>query len=148
MNRRRNGFTLVELMVVIVIMAILATAAAPVFSGYVRKAKASGHLAECRAICTAVQIYLEEARAADEDGTLELADMDLEELRAEAAALTGMDSIGEVRVGSETGELSAEYYILLDDSGDDVLCTAVIYNGGKEGVWIFDAVKGTYAERK
>ena len=44
MKGRRKGFTLVELMIVIVIMTILAAAATPIFSGYVRKAKATEHL--------------------------------------------------------------------------------------------------------
>lgn len=148
MNKRRNGFTLVELMVVIVIMAILAAAATPVFSGYVKKAKASAHLAECRAIYMAVQTYLEEVRAGDEDGILELSELDLEEMTAEVAALTGIDSIGEGRASLEMKGLSEEYYILLDDNEDDVICTAVAYNGGKEGVWIFDTVKGSYTEKK
>ena len=37
MKKAKKGFTLVELMVVIVIMAVLAAAATPVFAGYVEK---------------------------------------------------------------------------------------------------------------
>lgn len=55
MNGKRKGFTLVELMTVVAIMAILAAAATPVFAGYVKRARASVHLAECRTIYVAVQ---------------------------------------------------------------------------------------------
>ena len=37
MKKAKKGFTLVELMVVIVIMAVLAAAATPVFAGYVKR---------------------------------------------------------------------------------------------------------------
>ena len=50
MKKAKKGFTLVELMVVIVIMAVLAAAATPIFAGYVKKARAAEHLSECRAI--------------------------------------------------------------------------------------------------
>lgn len=146
MKRRRSGFTLVELMVVIVIMAILAAAATPVFTGYVRKAKATAHLAECRSIYVAVQTYLEEVRMGKEGDTLELADIDADEMLKEVIALTGIESIGEGRRDTRGRNLSVDFYIELDDSEDNVVCTAVIYNG--DGIWIFDTEKGSYTEIK
>lgn len=148
MKKKRNGFTLVELMVVIVIMAILAAASVPVFSGYIRKAKASGHLTECRAIYMAVQTYLEEVRISSENGALELSDVETDDMLWEVKALTGIDDIGEGENGQESRGLSETYYIQLDNSEDEVVCSAVIYNGGKEGVWIFDTQKGSYTEKK
>ena len=146
MKRRRSGFTLVELMVVIVIMAILAAAATPVFTGYVRKAKATAHLAECRSIYVAVQTYLEEVRMGKEGDTLGLADIDADEMLKEVIALTGIESIGEGRRDTRGRNLSVDFYIELDDSEDNVVCTAVIYNG--DGIWIFDTEKGSYTEIK
>lgn len=148
MKKKRDGFTLVELMVVIVIMAILAAAATPVFSGYVRKAKASAHLTECRAIYMAVRAYFEEVRVSVGDGVLEISDIDTDDMIEEVKALTGIDSIGEGEISLESKSFSEEYYIQLDNGEDEVVCNAVIYNGGKEGVWIFDTEKGSYAEKR
>lgn len=53
--KKKKGFTLIELIVVLVIMAILAAAAIPTMMGYVDKARASQYLAEGRAVYVAAQ---------------------------------------------------------------------------------------------
>lgn len=146
MKKRRSGFTLVELMVVIVIMAILAAAATPVFTGYVRRAKATAHLAECRSIYVAVQTYLEEVRTGKDGDVLELADVDSDSMIKEVMALTGIDGVGIGRRDMKGRDLPEDFYIELDDSRDGVMCTAVIYNGGS--IWIFDTAEGSYSEIK
>ena len=78
MKKAKKGFTLVELMVVIVIMAVLAAAATPVFAGYVKKARAAEHLSECRAIYVAAQSCLEEAFLKAGEGTVTVEDLDME----------------------------------------------------------------------
>ena len=62
-QRNKKGFTLIELIVVLVIMAILAAAAIPTMMGYVNNAKKSTYLANCRAIYVAGQAAITEARA-------------------------------------------------------------------------------------
>lgn len=143
MRKKRKGFTLVELMVVIAIMAILAAAATPVFTGYVKKARATGHLSECRAIYVAVCTFLEEERAG---GSFEADDIDMEELIGEIKSLTGIDSVNGIPGKADTKELSDDYSVCLEDGEDGVICTAVIYNGGGDGVWIFDTAEGTFRE--
>lgn len=51
--KKKKGFTLIELIVVLVIMAILAAAAIPTMMGYVDKARANQYLAEARAVYVA-----------------------------------------------------------------------------------------------
>lgn len=119
MKKAKKGFTLVELMVVIVIMAVLAAAATPIFAGYVKKARAAEHLSECRAIYVAAQSCLEE--------------------------LSGVGGIGSGEGTPGSGGSAGTFSIYLENGRDGAACTAVVFHG--EGSdWIFDTVDGTYTE--
>jgi len=73
----RKGFTLIELMVVILIVGILAAVAVPIMRGRIESAKWSEGNASAGAIRTAVRAYIAEkgpsytAYAADIEGTLD-----------------------------------------------------------------------------
>jgi prepilin-type N-terminal cleavage/methylation domain-containing protein len=66
--RRKNGFTLVELLVVITIIAVLAGAAAPMAMNAIQKAKRMRALNNCVAIASAVSNYYTEYGAMPKDG--------------------------------------------------------------------------------
>ena len=68
MFKKNGGFTLVELIVVIAILAILAGVALPAYSGYITKAKDAAAITELDAVATAVQA----ARATDTDATTKI----------------------------------------------------------------------------
>ena len=55
MFKKNGGFTLVELIVVIAILAILAGVALPMYSGYIAKANNAACLSELSAVQTAAQ---------------------------------------------------------------------------------------------
>jgi prepilin-type N-terminal cleavage/methylation domain-containing protein len=57
MRRNEKGFTLMELMVVIVIVAILAAVAVPLYNNYVKDAQRTEAKAAIGAIATAEQAY-------------------------------------------------------------------------------------------
>ncbi len=59
----QKGFTLVELIVVLVILAIMAALLAPALLGYIDKARTSKYLEECRSIITAMQAVNDELYA-------------------------------------------------------------------------------------
>ncbi len=56
----KNGFTLMEVIIVLVILAILAALLIPSLSGYVDKADESTTLVECRHFVTAAQVVATE----------------------------------------------------------------------------------------
>jgi prepilin-type N-terminal cleavage/methylation domain-containing protein len=66
--RRKNGFTLVELLVVITIIAVLAGAAAPMAMSAIQKAKKMRALNTCMGIASAVNSFYTEYGAMPRDG--------------------------------------------------------------------------------
>ncbi len=62
-NKKKGGFTLVELMVVIIIVGILAAAAVPIYSAFVKKARISEAKASIGTIRAAEEVYWAENAA-------------------------------------------------------------------------------------
>ena len=64
MKKTNNkGFSLVELIIVIAIMAVLVGVLAPQFIGYVGKAKISTDIQNAQSIASALQVKIEIGRA-------------------------------------------------------------------------------------
>jgi prepilin-type N-terminal cleavage/methylation domain-containing protein len=75
--KSKKGFTLIELMVVILIVAILAAVAIPIMRGRIDAAKWSEGRAIMGSIATAIRAYAASEDAAPATGTLDDADLAL-----------------------------------------------------------------------
>jgi type IV pilus assembly protein PilA len=58
--KKRNGFTLIELMVVVLVVAILAAVAIPIMRGNIDKAKWAEGIAGADTIRTSIRAYIAE----------------------------------------------------------------------------------------
>jgi len=93
----KKGFTLIELMVVILIVAILAAVAIPILRGRIESAKWSEGAAIAGTIKTAAKVaYAENSSAAN------------------VTALTAEVSTILVALGFETGDLTGQYFAATD----------------------------------
>ena len=93
-RRAKGGFTLVELIVVLVILAILAAQLIPALTGYIDKAKEKSVLAETRSAVMAAQTLADEAYASVNPGTTVTAPA-VDKI-ASLAELTGKGTISNV----------------------------------------------------
>lgn len=132
-QRDRGGFTLVELIVVLAILAILATLLIPTMTGYIDKANEEKIVAETRMAVMAAQTVVSENYARDpeawNDVRLDTANPGepenfLEEIQALSEAPGDIQSIviksGEVTALSyENGKVTCEYHSSSEDSESD-----------------------------
>lgn len=71
--KNNKGFTLVEIIVVLVILAILAAATIPSMLGFVDQAKAKAATAEARMVYVAAQAYATEKKGMSNTGSADIA---------------------------------------------------------------------------
>lgn len=57
LRKKKKGFTLIELMAVIAIIAILAAVLVPTVSGYINRSKKTAIITECRTVMNAIETY-------------------------------------------------------------------------------------------
>lgn len=57
LNKKKKGFTLIELMAVIAIVAILAAVLVPTVNGYITRSKKTAVITECRTVMNAIESY-------------------------------------------------------------------------------------------
>jgi len=73
LKRDEQGFTLVELLIVIIILGVLATIGIPTYRGFVKRAHEAATLAELQAVSMAIKYYfIEKGETADFDDVQQL----------------------------------------------------------------------------
>ena len=135
-QRDRGGFTLVELIVVLAILAILATLLIPTMTGYIDKANEEKIIAETRMAVMAAQTVVSENYARDPEAWVEekeLTSMEdtgnklLQEIKELSETSGDIQSVtvvnGKVTALSyDNGKVTCEYHSSSEDSesGEDV----------------------------
>lgn len=156
-GRKKNGFTLVELIVVLVILAILAALLIPALVGYIDKAKQKSVIAETRSILTAVQTEASELYAAkfDEQKALQstgfvIASKSGEKFNEEKTVFTNNDRkncFDSILKLSEVSSLNkkGKFISIVDTSGK---VYTVIYDNGEGQIGLYFAESGEYIALK
>ena len=114
----KRGYTLVELMVAVSIMAILASFSTPVFTGYLKKAKASEYLVNCRALHMAAESYF------IENAGRRNINPDLTKLEETMEALTDLDV--EILTNARSGLGKAYGIIVTESASGEWICEEIL----------------------
>jgi type IV pilus assembly protein PilA len=124
----KKGFTLVEVIVVLVILAILMAIAVPALTGYIGKARDKAAEAEGKTVLTAVQTYVTEKGITSETGLA-----DNEDAIADISYLIGEELTGDSTVTTEATKTIA--VITVDVNGK---VTDLTYYGASKDKIVYD----------
>lgn len=135
-RKAKKGFTLVEIIVVLVIIAILAAIATPLMLGYIDDAKEKQISAEARAVLQAVNTQAVTEYAAD--GSVVLADITIAELNG----WIGSDYVTGIVATADADNDNGEVALTISTTGK---VTSLIYSN--DGIIAtYDGSTWAYAE--
>ncbi len=112
LNRHRKGFTLIEILIVVVIVAILAAISVPIYIDYVQGARAADAQSQIGAIYNAAKMYLQDndqwPTTVDELEELGYMTIDESVQRQWEFSINGQETITAVSTGEMAGGAGKE----------------------------------------
>ncbi len=135
LKENKKGFTLVELIVVLVIIAILAAMLIPALTGYINRAKNKSIVAETRSVVMAAQTLADEAYAkADVSGNVSFDKTSKETTGTTYASVANLAEVTVTNIYTiEVGE----------DNRPGVITKVVYKTGGKTCTYTAGVATGT-----
>lgn len=134
-----KGYSLVELIVVIAIMAILTASSTTVYTGYIKKAKTAEALAQCRAVYVAAETYFIEY-----SGSFDGSEEDLEEMTEELCELTHLD-VEVLEDSDEYFQAEGNYGVVVKKKSGKWICEEILCDV-RGAVRSFDTESGEFLE--
>jgi type IV pilus assembly protein PilA len=140
MKRNQQGFTLIELMIVVAIIGILAAIALPAYQQYTAKAKFTEVVSATQGVKAAIEV------CAQSKGVLASCDAtDDSSVSAAVAGATGGQYVSAVAVTDNTAEITSTAVSTNGLAGETYILKPDFSNG--QVTWSFDAANSTCDEK-
>ncbi|WP_279145906.1 pilin [Photobacterium carnosum] len=122
--KKQQGFTLIELMIVVAIIGVLSAVAIPAYKDYVTKSEVASAMATMKALITPLELDIQEKGV---NGTHSLANI---------GTVSGANPLGVIQAPSVTSAASSIQFIFGTASSVNAKVLNFVKNTASNGVWM------------